>query len=139
MTGTVRETAGWRDRRFAPVYALVLAFALAWFLGGLAPTPAPEPTRTTIRFVTGKALPVEGLEGRRVELYPLSGGPLLAGPIRDSALTIRTPDQAYLICVGLEGEWRPAQKDALAQGTGTCWQAKAGQTEVPITLVRTKQ
>jgi hypothetical protein len=140
VTGTVRAVAGWRDRRFAPLYALVLAFALAWGLGAaFTPhTAQSEPARTTIRFVTGQATPVRELNGSRVEVYPLAGGPLTAGQIRDSALTIGTPDQDYLICVRLGSGWAPAQ-EALRQGADTCWRTRAGLPGVTIELVKDKE
>jgi hypothetical protein len=66
-----------RDRRLAPMYALVLSFTLAWGVGVIL----PEPASTTIRFVDREGRPAPALAGRYGEVHPTHcASPGLPGP-----------------------------------------------------------
>lgn len=134
-TGHTSQSARWLDRRFAPAYALVIAFAVAWAVGGLL----NEPTETTIRFVQGvegvdgKGKPAAGLAEHRVEIYPALPEPLRATIGTGARLTIPTQNHDFLVCVDLRGRARPAG-DLPTRGDYACWSGKAAARKVEIRL-----
>jgi hypothetical protein len=75
-----------RDRRLAPLYALVLSFILAWGVGVLLPDPAS----TTIQFVGREGRPAPELAGRHGEVHPTDcAGPGTTRPENQPSLSDR--------------------------------------------------
>lgn len=123
----------------APVYALMISFALVLLGGFLLPetTPAAE-TPPKIRFVPNSAGLLGQLVGTEVELF---GADHRQAPIdAKGEVAITVPDTPFMICAQLPPGWSATDPAHLTGNDRTCWRApgrNASREDIRLLVSRT--
>jgi hypothetical protein len=102
----------WRNRVFAPLYALVITFVLVFLTGAALPEPAqaplPEPAqaspRLTVTVQANREQPDQKVPGAPEKKVPGPATQVCMSPPKGWAVDDPAPDPTGSVCVDARGE-----------------------------------